>query len=341
VRAVTAHGPHAFECADIPAPAVPPGSRLVRVEATGVCAADRMLWHGTGPWQVRWPFVPGHEILGRDAGTGERLTVEVKVPCGQCRYCRAGRANLCPRGRHLGSSLPGGFAELLALPPDALVHPVPVELPRAAAVLAEPMACALHAVTRAGVKEGDTVTVIGLGAVGALAVVCARARLASRVLAVVRTREKAELAERIGAEPVAAANAERAVAGCAEPVAAGGPAASGLPTVADAEGLADAVIECSGDPAAAGAAFTLAAPGGRVCLYSVYTGPATVDLNQVSEFKELTVTGGHLAPGCFAEAIGLLARVPAELYAAEADLADFKRVLDRPDPARVKVALVP
>jgi threonine dehydrogenase-like Zn-dependent dehydrogenase len=325
VRAVTAHGPYAFECAGTPAPDVSPGSRLVRVEATGVCAADRMLWHGTGPWQVRWPFVPGHEILGRDAGTGERLTVEVKVPCGQCRYCRAGRGNLCPRGRHIGSSLPGGFAELLVLPPEALVHPVPDELPRAAAVLAEPMACALHAVTRAAVKAGDTVAVIGLGAVGALAVVCARARLASRVLAVVRTSEKAELAKRIGAEPVAA----------------GGAAARGVPAVEDAEGLADAVIECSGDPAAAATALALAAPGGRVCLYSVYPGPATVDLNQVSEFKELTVAGGHLAPGCFPEAIRLLAGVPAELHAAGADLADFKRVLDHPDPSHVKVALLP
>jgi UPF0716 family protein affecting phage T7 exclusion len=73
----------------------------------------------------------------------------------------------------------------------------------------------------------------------------------------------------------------------------------------------------------------------------VYSGPATVDLNQVSEFKELTVTGGHLAPGCFTEAIGLLAQLPPELHAAEADLADFKRVLDHPDPSRVKVALVP
>ena len=316
MRAITAHGPHAFECAVAPTPALTPGSRLVRVEATGVCAGDRMLWHGTGPWQVRWPFVPGHEILGRDATTGERLTAEVKVPCRQCRYCRDGRANLCPSGRHIGSSLPGGFAELLVLPPEALIHPVPDELPRAAAVLAEPMACALHAVTRAGVKEGDTVAVIGLGAVGALAVVCARARLASRVLAVVRTSEKAELAERIGAEPVFAGSA-------------------------DSEGLADAVIECSGDPAGAATAFTLAAPGGRVCLYSVYSGPATVDLNQVSEFKELTVTVGHLAPGCFTEAIGLLAQLPAELHAAEADLADFKRVLDHPDPSRVKVALVP
>lgn len=315
MRAVTAHGPHAFECADVPAPALSPGSRLVRVEATGVCAADRMLWHGTGPWQVRWPFVPGHEILGRDTATGERLTVEVKVPCRRCRYCRDGRANLCPHGRHIGSSLPGGFAELLVLPPEALVHRVPGELPGAAAVLAEPMACALHAVTRAGVKEGDTVAVIGLGAVGALAVVCARARLASRVLAVVRTSEKAELAERIGAEPVFAGSAEQAVA--------------------------DAVIECSGDPAGAVTAFTLAAPGGRVCLYSVYSGPATVDLNQVSEFKELTVTGGHLAPGCFPEAIKLLAQVPPELHAAQTGLADFKRVLDHPDPSRVKVALVP
>ncbi|MGA8113815.1 MAG: alcohol dehydrogenase catalytic domain-containing protein, partial [Actinocatenispora sp.] len=168
MKAIVAHGPRRFDLAEVTRPEpLGDGGRVLAVEAAGVCAADRMLWRGTGPWQVRWPFTPGHEVLGRDVETGERFTVEVSIPCGRCPRCRAGRTNLCPHGRHVGSDVPGGFAEYVALPPDALVHRVPDDVPLAQAVLAEPLACAVHAVRRAGVSAGDTVAVIGLGAVGA------------------------------------------------------------------------------------------------------------------------------------------------------------------------------
>jgi L-iditol 2-dehydrogenase len=314
MKAVVARGPQDFSYRDVAEPRMPVGGRLLAVEATGLCAADRMLWSGTGPWELSWPFIPGHEILARDVASGERLAVEVSIPCGRCDLCGQGRTNLCRRARHLGSALPGGFAERLALPPQARVHPVPDDIPRAAAVLTEPLACAVHAVNRAAVEPGDTVAVVGLGAVGALAVVVARARGARRVLAVVRTPAKAELARSLGGEPVPAE----------EPL----------------DCAADAVIECSGDPATAETALRAAAPGGRVCLYSVYPAPATVDLNLISEFKELIVVGGHLAPGCFPEAITLLSSLPTELHAEELTLADFGRAV-RDRPARVKVALVP
>ncbi|SCL15017.1 Threonine dehydrogenase [Micromonospora nigra] len=327
MRAVLARGPGRFELVDLAAPVPPPGGRILQVEATGVCAADRMLWNGTGPWQVCWPFVPGHEILGRDILTGERLTVEVKIPCGRCRFCTAGRTNLCPHGTHLGSGLPGGFAERIALPASAVTHPVPEELPRDAAVLAEPMACAVHAVRRAAVAAGDTVAVIGLGAVGALAVIAARARSAGRVVAVVRSDAKAEVARALGAEPVPVRPVE------------GGSPRSG---VDDLDGRMDVVIECSGDPDAAALALRLAAPGGRVCLYGVYPRPAALDLNQIAEFKELTVTGGHLAPGCFPEAIALLPHVPADLLVTGVwGLTELPRALGPAQGPRIKEVVVP
>lgn len=324
MKGVLARGPGRFDHADLAEPVLPDGGRILAVEATGVCAADRMLWNGTGPWAVSWPFVPGHEILGRDVHTGVRCTVEVKVPCGRCRYCAAGRTNLCPRGRHFGSDLPGGFAERIAVPPGAAVHPVPDSLDRDAAVLAEPMACAVHAVRRAAVTTGDRVAVIGLGAVGALAVVAARARSARGVVAVVRGGYKAELAQCLGAEPLSTVDAEP------------------LSTVDDGRDGFDAVIECSGDPDAAELALRLAAPGGRVCLYSVYPRRSSVDLNQVAEFKELTVAGGHLAPGCFPEALALLPSVPAHLLVTGVrPLSAVERALEPADRPRVKEVVVP
>ncbi len=321
MRAVVAHSPRNFELTELPTPAGNEHARVLAVEAVGVCAADRMLWNGTGPWTVRWPFVPGHEILGRDIDTGERFTVEVSVACGRCERCVAGRTNLCRHGRHFGSDLPGGFAEFVEVPAEALLHPLPDDLPVRAAVLAEPMACALHALRRAEVRSGDTVGVIGLGAVGALAVHAAVSLGARQVLAVVRSEERAELARALGAVPVLAA------ADGAAP---------------DVDEQADAVVECSGNPAAVATALRMAVPGGRLCLYSVYPTLSCLDLNQVAEFKELTVAGAHLAPGCFPAAVTLLNRVPADLVVTGVRPLDgYPDALGAATGLRVKEVLLP
>ncbi|MGH8910611.1 MAG: zinc-binding dehydrogenase, partial [Egibacteraceae bacterium] len=228
-----------------------------------------------------------------------------------------GRANLCPHGAHVGSGIPGAFAQRLALPAAALVHPVPDALGLAAAVLAEPMACALHAVRRAGVREGDTVAVIGIGTVGALALHCARAEGAGTLLAVTRTPEKAALALALGADEA-------------------------LDVTSGARDLADVVVECSGDPRAAARALDLAVPGGRVGLYGVYRTAARLDLNQIAEFKELTVAGGHLAPGCFPDAIRLLAGIRADLIVTGIRPLDQAVAALEPSPhPRLKEVLVP
>lgn len=317
MRALVAHGPGNYRLEEVPEPLVADGGRLVEVEAAGVCAADRMLWRGDGPWQLSWPMVPGHELLGHDMQTGERITVEVKVPCGRCRWCSAGRVNLCQEGRHLGSAIPGAFADRVALPAQARVHRVPDDLSMETAVLAEPMACALHAVRRAAMPAGSTVAVIGLGSVGALAMHAARVEGAGWVVAVTRTPEKAALARDLGAD-----EAVDATAGALE--------------------LADVVVECSGDPAAAALALDLVRPGGTVVLYGVYSAPATLDLNQVAEFKELTVVGGHLAPGCFPDAIGMLSGVDSSLIVSAVRLLDdFRGALEPSKHPRLKEVLIP
>lgn len=317
MRALVAHGPGDYRLTDVAEPARPEGGRLIEVEAAGVCAADRMLWRGDGPWELTWPMVPGHELLGHDVESGERITVEVKVPCGRCACCLAGRCNLCPDGAHLGSGIPGAFADRVALPPGALTHQVPEGLPMEAAVLAEPMACALHAVRRAAPATGCTIAVLGFGAVGALATYAARAEGAGRVLAVTRNPEKAALARDLGVDDV-------------------------LDVHAGALDLADVVIECSGDPAAVTLALDLVAPGGTVVLYSVYRGPATVDLNRVAEFKELTVVGAHLAPGCFPDAIALLSDVDSDAIVTAVRLIDdFRGALEPSAHLRLKEVLVP
>ena len=76
-------------------------------------------------------------------------------------------------------------------------------------------------------------------------------------------------------------------------------------------------------------------PGGRVGVYGVYDRPLPLDLNALAEFGELTVSGGHLAPGCFPEAIALLAEVDGDAVVTGTHPLD--RLVDALDPGRPRL----
>src|SRR5205823_3478882 len=97
-----------------------PGQVLVRVRACGVCRTDLHVVDGELP-HPKLPLVPGHEIVGTVEQNGEQVERfaigdRVGVPwlgftCGECRYCRSGRENLCDRPGFTGYNLDGGYAE--------------------------------------------------------------------------------------------------------------------------------------------------------------------------------------------------------------------------------------
>jgi propanol-preferring alcohol dehydrogenase len=105
---------------DRPIPAAGPGQILIKVHACGVCRTDLHVVDGELT-QPKLPLVPGHEIVGSVAATGEGVEQFavgdwVGVPwlgytCGVCRFCRSGRENLCERARFTGYQIDGGYAE--------------------------------------------------------------------------------------------------------------------------------------------------------------------------------------------------------------------------------------
>jgi propanol-preferring alcohol dehydrogenase len=105
---------------ELPLPRPRRGQLLVRVEACGVCRTDLHVVDGELE-RPRLPLVPGHEIVGRVVGVGEGVEgwqegERVGVPwlastCGQCRYCREGRENLCDTPEFTGYTVDGGYAE--------------------------------------------------------------------------------------------------------------------------------------------------------------------------------------------------------------------------------------
>ncbi len=101
---------------ELPRPALAAGQVRLRVSACGVCRTDLHVRDGELP-DPKLPLVLGHQIVGTVIeGDGFEPGARVGVPwlgwtCGECRYCRSGRENLCDRARFTGYTLDGGYAE--------------------------------------------------------------------------------------------------------------------------------------------------------------------------------------------------------------------------------------
>jgi len=176
--------------------------------------------------------------------------------CGVCRLCRLDLPNLCPSKRAMGIHSDGCFAEYVRLPAH-LLHRVPAGVSMEEAALSEPLAVATHAVTdRCGIEQGDTVVVMGPGAIGLLAAQVARAEGAGRVLLAGTGRDEPLRFGRARELGLRTANVESEDVGR---------------MVADMTGGdgADVVVEASGSPAAIALGVRLLRRGGRMVVAGI------------------------------------------------------------------------
>ena len=201
-----------LEMQDVPVPKIGPEDVLVKVGACGICGSDIHGMDGsTG--RRRPPIIMGHEAAGtivergRDVqgwAEGDRVTFDSTIYCGKCRFCRAGKINLCNNRRVLGVSCEdyrqdGAFAQLVAVPQHILYRlPAAVSFERAAMV--EPVSIALHAVNRTPRRMNDTALVVGAGMIGLLALQALRAAGCGRTIVVDLDPARLELAARLGAD---------------------------------------------------------------------------------------------------------------------------------------------
>jgi propanol-preferring alcohol dehydrogenase len=158
---------------EVPRPTPGPGQVLIRVHACGVCRTDLHVVDGELP-HPKLPLVPGHEIVGTVAELGPgvdrfALGQRIGVPwlgftCGVCRYCRAGRENLCDRARFTGYQIDGGYAEYMVAD-QRFCFPIPAGYSDADAA---PLLCAGLIGYRSLVLAGDAQR-LGLYGFGAAA----------------------------------------------------------------------------------------------------------------------------------------------------------------------------
>jgi alcohol dehydrogenase len=201
-----------LELVTLPDPAPPPDGVVIEVEATGLCLSDWHGWMGHDP-DIRPPHVPGHEWAGKVVATGPavrrwrvgaRVTAPFCLGCGQCAQCRAGHPQICDHYVQPGFTIPGTFAEYVAVPhADLNLVALPETLSsRSAALLGCRFATAWRAVVAQGrPAPGEWVAVLGCGGVGLSAVMIAHAA-GARVVAVDLNLEKLALARELGAEAV-------------------------------------------------------------------------------------------------------------------------------------------
>jgi L-iditol 2-dehydrogenase len=297
-----------FGLEDVPMPEAPAGGLLLHVHACGLCGSDlRTLRHGHR--KVQFPWIIGHEVSGTVAATGtgyagewqvgDLLSVGPLVFCGTCDWCRSGRPEMCEGYREIAQAWPGGFAEYLALPAEAVAHGtiqrVPPGLDPVIAAIAEPISSCLHAQERGGIGQGDSVAVIGAGPIGCTHVSLARTRGASPVIAADVNAARLAMCGEFGCDHVVNAAESELVAEVRRLTSGRG---------------ADVVITANAVPETQVQAVEMAAKGGRILLFGgLPKDRACPGINtNLIHYNALTVMGTTIfAPRHHAETLRLLA----------------------------------
>ncbi len=253
-----------------------PGEILVKITAASLCRSDLSVVTGVRAWPM--PIVPGHEAAGTvaEVGTditrfapGDQVVLVYQPACGTCPCCSTGEVHLCQPGlaaNRAGALLTGGprlrlgkdplhhhmgvsaFAEMAVISEHSAVK-VPRDLPAEIAAL---FGCAVMCgagtvINTTALKEGESIAIVGIGGVGASAILGARLTGASRIIAVDIDAEKLNTAKALGATDVVR----------------GGPDAAGE-ILELTKGGTDCAMEAAGVLAAFKTVYEATRRGGRV-----------------------------------------------------------------------------
>ncbi|MCX7709213.1 MAG: galactitol-1-phosphate 5-dehydrogenase [Clostridia bacterium] len=207
MEAAVLYAPADLRVEKIPVPTnIGAGEVLVKVRAVGICGSDldRVMKSGT----YKFPTIPGHEFCGEIAEVGadikefkkgDRVAVAPMLPCMTCEFCQQGNYGQCDDYNFLGSRTDGGFAEYVKAPVKNLIRmPDSVSFLEGATI--EPAAVTLHGIKKVGINVGDSVAVLGCGAIGLFAIQFAKIMGATKVIAVDIAPDKLDLAKEIGAD---------------------------------------------------------------------------------------------------------------------------------------------
>ena len=268
MKAAIFKGPGMVEIGERPDPVIQePTDAVVRVVLGCVCGSD--LWYYRGESAHAVGSI-GHEFIGvveqagaevRGVREGDLVVAPFIYSDMSCPHCLNGSTISCPAGGNFGNgTIDGGQGEAVRVPlAGSTLVPVPgSEHPdamlRSLLALSDVMSTGHHAAVSAGVKKGDTVAVVGDGAVGLCAVLASRRLGAERIIALSRHADRQKVAREFGATDIVEARGEEAIQ-----------------AVLDLTGGigADAALECVGTAQSIATAFAVARPGSTVGIVGV------------------------------------------------------------------------
>ncbi|HEX4216101.1 MAG TPA: zinc-dependent alcohol dehydrogenase family protein [Candidatus Dormibacteraeota bacterium] len=265
---------------------------VVRVEACGICGTDLHVLEGDFA-PTRYPIIPGHEFCGEvvavgrevaNVRVGDFVAVDPSLFCGRCRFCRAGRGNLCENWNGIGvARTNGACAELIGVP-AANAFPLPADLPRHWGTLVEPLSCAVRGFDMLDLRLARSYLVYGAGTMGLMLAQLARHAGASRLDVVDRNPGRLPLAGRLGADRTATSADEL-----------------------DRPQGWDVVIDATGAIAAIEDGLTRVGRGGTFLQFGVASAGATARYSPFRVYNdEITIVGSMAVLHSFERALDLL-----------------------------------
>lgn len=274
---------------------------MIKVMAAGVCGTDVHIYHGeAGSADVNPPIVLGHEFsgiiteIGKKVTTvkiGDLVTVDPNMYCGKCMYCKMGKKQSCTSLEAIGVTTDGGFAEF-CVAPEGQVYKVAEGIDFDTAAMAEPLACAIHGIDRAEIKQGQQVLIIGGGTIGLIMAQLAKLAGAGTVIISEPVAGRRKIGLELGADHVI------------DPI--NTDLLKEYKSFTGRDG-ADVVIECVGNPFTVKQALTIVDKCGTVVLFGVPQVDATVDLPLFDMFiKELKIVGSFINPDTHQRAVNML-----------------------------------
>ncbi len=311
MRAAMFYGKGDLRVEEIPRPVPGPGEVLMRVRYCGICGSDaRSYQKGSPPGDFPLPRIMGHEFSGQVAElgvgvsgfeVGERVAAAPATYCGECFYCRKGSLTLCLHALDFGTSHNGALAEYTLIPARLVAQGGLIKLPNdltdEKAALIEPLGTCYHGmITQGHLQPGETVVVIGDGAIGLIQVMLACHAGAGMVICAGHHDDRLDFARRFGAHQAVNTHHQDLEAI--------------IHRVTEGQG-ADLVMVSVPNPLAFREALPLVRGGGRIVLFGgVPKGSKTEVESNYIHYREVTITGSF---NCYVEEFRQAAEMAADL----------------------------
>lgn len=204
---------NSLEKREIPIPVPEDDEILLKLEYVGICGSDvHYLETGRiGDFIVDRDFILGHECAGTvtDVGAnvknlkrGDRVALEPGCTCGQCKFCKSGKYNLCPNVKFLATPpYDGCLMNYMAFPAN-MAFKLPDNITTKEGALIEPLCVGLHAATQGNVRPGNSVTILGAGCIGLVTLLACKAFGATQIIVADVIEKRLNFAKRMGAHAI-------------------------------------------------------------------------------------------------------------------------------------------